>query len=416
MLEKEIIDLERTVIVGIVPQRQSEEKLKEYLDELEFLTVTAGGQVNKRFSQKMDQPNPKTFLGTGKMEEINVYTREHNISTVIFDDELSPSQQKNISKILDCKILDRTNLILDIFAQRAETSYARTQVELAQCQYLLPRLSGMWTHLERQKGGIGLRGPGETEIETDRRIVRDRIALLKDKIKVIDKQMGVQRGNRGAMVRVAIIGYTNVGKSTLMNVVSKSEVFVEDKLFATLDTTVRKVVIKNLPFLLSDTVGFIRKLPTQLIESFKSTLDEVREADLLLHVVDISHPEFEHHIESVNKILEDIKAADKPQIMVFNKIDAYKHLEIEQDDLMTEKTNRHNTLEEWKSTWMSKLGSDNALFISATNKENIEEFREKVYESVRQIHITRFPYNKFLYPDYHEAVDKETAEDEANEI
>ena len=416
MLEKEIIDLERTVIVGIVTQKQSEEQLKEYLDELEFLTITAGGQVNKRFSQKMEQPNPKTFLGTGKMEEINVYTREHNISTVIFDDELSPSQQKNISKILDCKILDRTNLILDIFAQRAETSYARTQVELAQCQYLLPRLSGMWTHLERQKGGIGLRGPGETEIETDRRIVRDRIALLKEKIKVIDKQQGVQRGNRGAMVRVAIIGYTNVGKSTLMNLVSKSEVFVEDKLFATLDTTVRKVVIKNLPFLLSDTVGFIRKLPTQLIESFKSTLDEVREADLLLHVVDISHPEFEHHIESVNKILEDIKAADKPQIMVFNKIDAYKHLEIEEDDLMTEKTNRHNTLEEWKSTWMSKLGSDNTLFISAMNKENIEEFKEKVYESVRQIHITRFPYNKFLYPDYHEAVEKETADSEENEI
>ena len=416
MLEKETIDLERTVIVGIVTQKQSEEKLKEYLDELEFLTVTAGGQVNKRFSQKMEQPNPKTFLGTGKMEEINVYTREHNISTVIFDDELSPSQQKNISKILDCKILDRTNLILDIFAQRAETSYARTQVELAQCQYLLPRLSGMWTHLERQKGGIGLRGPGETEIETDRRIVRDRIALLKEKIKVIDKQQGVQRGNRGAMVRVAIIGYTNVGKSTLMNLVSKSDVFVEDKLFATLDTTVRKVVIRNLPFLLSDTVGFIRKLPTQLIESFKSTLDEVREADLLLHVVDISHPEFEHHIESVNKILEDIKASDKPQIMVFNKIDAYKHLEIEKDDLMTEKTNRHNTLAEWKATWMSKLGSDNALFISASNKENIEEFKEKVYESVRQIHITRFPYNKFLYPDYHEAVEKETVEEEDDEI
>ncbi len=416
MLEKEILDLERTVIVGIVTQKQSEEQLKEYLDELEFLTVTAGGQVNKRFSQKMEQPNPKTFLGTGKMEEINLYTREHNISTVIFDDELSPSQQKNISKILDCKVLDRTNLILDIFAQRAETSYARTQVELAQCQYLLPRLSGMWTHLERQKGGIGMRGPGETEIETDRRIVRDRIALLKEKIKVIDKQQGVQRGNRGAMVRVAIIGYTNVGKSTLMNLVSKSEVFVEDKLFATLDTTVRKVVIKNLPFLLSDTVGFIRKLPTQLIESFKSTLDEVREADLLLHVVDISHPEFEHHIESVNKILEDIKAGDKPQIMVFNKIDAYKHLEIEEDDLMTEKTNRHNTLEEWKATWMSKLGSDNALFISAMNKENIEEFREKVYESVRQIHITRFPYNKFLYPDYHEATENETTDNEDNEM
>lgn len=416
MLEKETIDLERTVIVGIVTQKQSEEKLKEYLDELEFLTVTAGGQVNKRFSQKMEKPNPKTFLGTGKMEEINLYTREHNISTVIFDDELSPSQQKNISKILDCKILDRTNLILDIFAQRAETSYARTQVELAQCQYLLPRLSGMWTHLERQKGGIGLRGPGETEIETDRRIVRDRIALLKEKIKVIDKQQGVQRGNRGAMVRVAIIGYTNVGKSTLMNLVSKSEVFVEDKLFATLDTTVRKVVIKNLPFLLSDTVGFIRKLPTQLIESFKSTLDEVREADLLLHVVDISHPEFEHHIESVNQILEDIKASDKPQIMVFNKIDAYKHLEIEEDDLMTEKTNRHNTLEEWKTTWMSKLGSNNTLFISARNKENIEEFKEKVYENVRQIHITRFPYNKFLYPDYQDAVEKESADDEEDEI
>ena len=416
MLEKETIDLERTVIVGIVTQKQSEEKLREYLDELEFLTVTAGGQVQKRFSQKMEQPNPKTFLGTGKMEEINLYTREHNISTVIFDDELSPSQQKNISKILDCKILDRTNLILDIFAQRAETSYARTQVELAQCQYLLPRLSGMWTHLERQKGGIGLRGPGETEIETDRRIVRDRIALLKEKIKIIDKQQGVQRGNRGAMVRVALIGYTNVGKSTLMNVVSKSDVFVEDKLFATLDTTVRKVVIKNLPFLLSDTVGFIRKLPTQLIESFKSTLDEVREADLLLHIVDISHPEFENHIESVNKILEDIKASDKPQIMVFNKIDAYKHLEIEEDDLMTEKTNRHNTLEEWKATWMSKLGSDNALFISATNKENIEEFREKVYESVRQIHITRFPYNKFLYPDYHEAVEKETDDNDTDDI
>ena len=416
MLEKETIDLERTVIVGIVTQKQSEEKLKEYLDELEFLTVTAGGQVNKRFSQKMEKPNPKTFLGTGKMEEINLYTREHNISTVIFDDELSPSQQKNISKILDCKILDRTNLILDIFAQRAETSYARTQVELAKCQYLLPRLSGMWTHLERQKGGIGLRGPGETEIETDRRIVRDRIALLKEKIKVIDKQQGVQRGNRGAMVRVAIIGYTNVGKSTLMNLVSKSEVFVEDKLFATLDTTVRKVVIKNLPFLLSDTVGFIRKLPTQLIESFKSTLDEVREADLLLHVVDISHPEFEHHIESVNQILEDIKASDKPQIMVFNKIDAYKHLEIEEDDLMTEKTNRHNTLEEWKTTWMSKLGSNNTLFISARNKENIEEFKEKVYENVRQIHITRFPYNKFLYPDYHDAVEKESADDEEDEI
>jgi GTP-binding protein HflX len=405
MLEKEIINFERTVIVGIVTQNQNEEKLTEYLDELEFLTFTAGGEVVKRFSQKLEKPNPKTFLGTGKMEEINLYIRENAISTVIFDDELSPSQQKNISKILDCKVLDRTNLILDIFAQRAETSYARTQVELAQCQYLLPRLSGMWTHLERQKGGIGLRGPGETEIETDRRIVRDRIALLKEKIKTIDKQMSVQRGNRGAMVRVALVGYTNVGKSTLMNVISKSEVFVENKLFATLDTTVRKVVIKNLPFLLSDTVGFIRKLPTQLIESFKSTLDEVREADLLLHVVDISHADFEEHIASVNQILLDIKSNNKPTIMVFNKIDAYKHLVIEADDLITEKTTKHYTLEEWKATWMSSVGEKNALFISATNKENFEEFREKIYEAVREIHISRFPYNKFLYPDYKDAIE-----------
>lgn len=407
MLEKEVINFERTVIVGIVTQNQNEEKLTEYLDELEFLTFTAGGEVIKRFSQKLERPNPKTFLGTGKMDEISIYIKEKNISTVIFDDELSPSQQKNISKILDCKVLDRTNLILDIFAQRAETSYARTQVELAQCQYLLPRLSGMWTHLERQKGGIGLRGPGETEIETDRRIVRDRIALLKEKIKTIDKQMSVQRGNRGAMVRVALVGYTNVGKSTLMNVISKSEVFVENKLFATLDTTVRKVVIKNLPFLLSDTVGFIRKLPTQLVDSFKSTLDEVREADLLLHVVDISHADFEEHINSVNQILKDIKSDDKPTIMVFNKIDAYKNEVIEEDDLMTERTTKHYTLEEWKATWMSNVGEKNALFISATNKQNFEEFREKVYEAVRQIHITRFPYNKFLYPDYKDAVEKE---------
>jgi len=407
MLEKETIKFEKTVIVGIVTQKQNEDKLTEYLDELEFLTFTAGGEVVKRFFQKMERPNPKTFLGTGKMDEINLYVKENDISTVIFDDELSPSQQKNITKILNCKVLDRTNLILDIFAQRAETSYARTQVELAQCQYLLPRLSGMWTHLERQKGGIGMRGPGETEIETDRRIVRDRIALLKEKIKVIDKQMSVQRGNRGAMVRVALVGYTNVGKSTLMNVISKSDVFVENKLFATLDTTVRKVVIKNLPFLLSDTVGFIRKLPTQLVDSFKSTLDEVREADLLLHVVDISHPDFEDHIESVNQTLLDIKSNNKPTIMVFNKIDAYKHLTIDEDDLITEKTKRHYTLEEWKSTWMSDVGPENALFISATNKENFEEFRERVYESVRQIHITRFPYNKFLYPDYKDAVDKE---------
>ena len=407
MLEKNDTSLEKSVIVGIITQNQSEEKLKEYLDELEFLIFTAGGEVTKRFIQKMDKPNPKTFLGTGKIEEVHHYIRENQITTVIFDDELSPSQQKNISKILDCKVLDRTNLILDIFAQRAETSYARTQVELAQCQYLLPRLSGMWTHLERQKGGIGMRGPGETEIETDRRIVRDRISLLREKIKVIDKQMSVQRSNRGAMVRVALIGYTNVGKSTLMNAISKSEVFVENKLFATLDTTVRKVVIKNLPFLLSDTVGFIRKLPTQLVDSFKSTLDEVREADLLLHVVDISHPEFEDHIASVQQTLIDIKSANKPVIMVFNKIDAYKHETIEEDDLITERTSKHYTLNDWKSTWMSNVGPENALFISAIEKENFEQFRERVYEAVRQIHITRFPYNKFLYPDYKDAVDKE---------
>lgn len=407
MLEKETIQIERTVIVGIVTQNQSEVKLTEYLDELEFLTFTAGGEVVKRFFQKMEKPNPKTFLGTGKMDEINHYVRSYAINTVIFDDELSPSQQKNITKILNCKVLDRTNLILDIFAQRAETSYARTQVELAQCQYLLPRLSGMWTHLERQKGGIGMRGPGETEIETDRRIVRDRISLLKEKIKVIDKQMSIQRSNRGAMVRVALVGYTNVGKSTLMNVISKSEVFVENKLFATLDTTVRKVVIKNLPFLLSDTVGFIRKLPTQLVDSFKSTLDEVREADLLLHVVDISHPDFEDHISSVNQTLVDIKSDQKPTIMVFNKIDAYKNLTIDEDDLITQKTKRHFTLEEWKQTWMHDVGEENALFISAINKQNMEVFRERVYEAVRKIHITRFPYNKFLYPDYKDAVEKE---------
>ena len=407
MLEKEVIDFEKSIIVGIITQNQSEDKLHEYLDELEFLTFTAGGTVVKRFSQKMDKPNPKTFVGTGKLEEIKYYIKDNDIKTVIFDDELTPSQSKNITKELDCKVLDRTNLILDIFAQRAETSYARTQVELAQCQYLLPRLTGMWTHLERQKGGIGMRGPGETEIETDRRIVRDRISILKDKIKVIDKQMATQRSNRGAMVRVALVGYTNVGKSTLMNAVGKSDVFVENKLFATLDTTVRKTVIKNLPFLLSDTVGFIRKLPTQLVESFKSTLDEVREADLLLHVVDISHPEFEDHIASVNQILQDIKSADKPTIMVFNKIDAFQPVYFDENDLSVEKTTKHYTLEDWKNTWMSKLGESKTLFISATEKANFEEFREKVYEAVREIHITRFPYNKFLYPDYKDAVENE---------
>ncbi|MFS4482565.1 GTPase HflX [Hyunsoonleella sp. 2307UL5-6] len=391
--------LEKAVLIGIVTKDQDETKLKEYLDELEFLTFTAGGYAVKRFTQKMDMPNAKTFIGSGKMEDVLKFIKENDIDTAIFDDELSAAQERNISKILDVKVLDRTNLILDIFAQRAQTSYARTQVELAQCEYLLPRLRGMWTHLERQKGGIGMRGPGETEIETDRRIVRDKIALLKKRIKTIDKQMAVQRGNRGKMVRVALVGYTNVGKSTLMNVVSKSEVFAENKLFATLDTTVRKVVIQNLPFLLSDTVGFIRKLPTQLVDSFKSTLDEVREADLLLHVVDISHPNFEEHIASVNKILGEIKSSDKPTIMVFNKIDAYQPEPIDEDELDTEKTKRHYTLEEWKSTWMSKVGN-NALFISAINKSNLEDFKKRVYDEVREIHVTRFPYNHFLYPDY----------------
>ncbi len=406
MLEKNDIEYEKAVLIGIVTREQSEEKLDEYLDELEFLTYTAGGEVMKRFTQKMDAPNPKTFIGTGKMEDVRAFVEEHEIGAAIFDDELSPAQQKNIERILHCKVLDRTGLILDIFAQRATTSYARTQVELAQYEYLLPRLAGMWTHLERQRGGIGMRGPGETEIETDRRIVRDKIALLKKKLETIDRQMEVQRGNRGQLVRVALVGYTNVGKSTLMNVISKSEVFAENKLFATLDTTVRKVVIRNLPFLLTDTVGFIRKLPTQLVESFKSTLDEVREADLLLHVVDISHPQFEDHIASVNQILAEIKSAEKPTLMVFNKIDAYKAEKIEEDDLMTEKTSSHNTLAEWKNTWMNRLGED-VLFISALNKENMEEFKKKVYEAVRQIHITRFPYNNFLYPEYDTYTDEE---------
>ncbi|MBL4888343.1 MAG: GTPase HflX [Flavobacteriaceae bacterium] len=401
MLENAKIDYEKTVLIGVITKGQDEEKSKEYLDELEFLTYTAGGEVAKRFVQKMEKPNPKTFLGTGKMEEVLNFVEDNDIGVAIFDDELTPAQQKNIEKILRCKIIDRTNLILDIFAQRAQTSYARTQVELAQYQYLLPRLTGLWTHLERQRGGIGMRGPGETEIETDRRIVRDRIALLKKKIKTIDKQMAVQRGNRGALIRVALVGYTNVGKSTLMNVISKSEVFAENKLFATLDTTVRKVVIKNLPFLMSDTVGFIRKLPTQLVESFKSTLDEVREADLLLHVVDISHPSFEEHIASVNLILDEIKCADKPVLMVFNKIDAYVPEHIDEDDLETPKTKAHYTLKEWKKTWMNAVKGE-ALFISALEKVNLEEFKSAVYSRVREYHITRFPYNRFLYPEYTE--------------
>jgi GTP-binding protein HflX len=400
MLEKKDIELEKAVLIGVITKEQDEVQSKEYLDELAFLTFTAGGDVLKRFTQKMDMPNPKTFIGKGKMEDVRQFIKDNNVGTAIFDDELSAAQERNISKILECKVLDRTNLILDIFAQRAQTSYARTQVELAQCEYLLPRLKGMWTHLERQKGGIGMRGPGETEIETDRRIVRDRIALLKAKIKTIDKQMSIQRGNRGKMVRVALVGYTNVGKSTLMNVISKSEVFAENKLFATLDTTVRKVVIQNLPFLLSDTVGFIRKLPTQLIESFKSTLDEVREADLLLHIVDISHPNFEEHIESVNKILGEIDGADKPTIMVFNKIDAYQAEPYDETDLVIERTKAHYSLKEWKNTWMHRVGENNALFISALNKQNLDEFKKRLYDEVREIHVTRFPYNHFLYPDY----------------
>jgi len=398
MLEKKTIDHEKTVLIGVMNREQNESKVSEYLDELEFLTFTAGGEVSKRFVQRMDIPNPKTYIGSGKLEEVEAYVKEHDIGSVIFDDELSPVQQRNIEKQLRCKILDRTGLILDIFAQRARTSYARTQVELAQYEYLLPRLTGLWTHLERQRGGIGMRGPGETEIETDRRIVRDRIALLKKKLTKIDRQMETQRGNRGSLVRVALVGYTNVGKSTLMNVISKSDVFAENKLFATLDTTVRKVVIGNLPFLLSDTVGFIRKLPTQLVESFKGTLDEVREADLLLHVVDISHPNFEEHIASVNKILGEIGSSDKETIMVFNKIDLYTPEVIEDDDLTTERTNKHLTLAEWQQTWMQQVGA-NALFISALNKENLDEFKKRVYTSVRQIHVTRFPYNNFLYPE-----------------
>jgi GTP-binding protein HflX len=398
MLEKKKEQYETAVLIGLITKDQDADKLKEYMDELEFLAYTAGAEVLKRFEQRMDMPNPKTFIGSGKMEQVQQFVEEHEVGTAIFDDELSPAQQKNIERILKCKVVDRTNLILDIFAQRAQTSYARTQVELAQYEYLLPRLAGMWTHLERQRGGIGMRGPGETEIETDRRIVRDRIALLKRKLAKIDKQMAVQRGNRGSLVRVALIGYTNVGKSTLMNVISKSDVFAENKLFATLDTTVRKVVIGNLPFLLSDTVGFIRKLPTQLVESFKSTLDEVREADLLLHVVDISHPSFEDHISSVNAILDEIDSADKPVLMVFNKIDSYQPEVIDEDDLVTEPTTAHYTLEQWQQTWMSKMDGD-AIFISALNKENLEEFRRTVYKKVREIHVTRFPYNNFLYPE-----------------
>ena len=398
MIEKKEQQYEKTVLVGVITSQQSAEQAKEYLDELAFLAYTAGGEVLQQFIQNVQVPNPKTFIGSGKMESVAKYVSDNEVSTVIFDDELTPAQQGNIERILRCKILDRTGLILDIFAQRAQTSYARTQVELAQYQYLLPRLKGLWTHLERQRGGIGMRGPGETEIETDRRIVRDKISLLKKKLTVIDKQMSTQRGNRGSLVRAALVGYTNVGKSTLMNVVAKSQVFAENKLFATLDTTVRKVVIGNLPFLLSDTVGFIRKLPTQLVESFKSTLDEVQEADLLIHVVDISHPNFEEHIASVNQILGEINAQNKPTLMVFNKIDRYSPEPFDADDLINERSTKNYSLAEWESTWMSQTNGQ-ALFISALNKTNLADFRERIYHEVRAIHVQRFPYNHFLYPE-----------------
>lgn len=414
MLEKKETNYEKVVLVGLVTQKQSEEKLTEYMDELEFLTFTAGAEVAARFIQKVDKPDPKTFVGSGKLNEILDYVVENNIDTLIFDDELTPSQLKNIEKVVERKVIDRTQLILDIFAQRAQTSYARTQVELAQYQYLLPRLTRMWTHLERQRGGIGMRGPGETEIETDRRIIRDRITLLKEKLKVVDKQMATQRKNRGQLVRVALVGYTNVGKSTLMNVLSKSDVFAENKLFATLDTTVRKVVVGNLPFLLTDTVGFIRKLPTQLVESFKSTLDEVREADLLVHVVDISHESFEDHVDSVNQILAEIDSNDKPTIMVFNKIDNFSYVPKADDDL-TEMAFENYSLEDWKRTWMSKTNYP-TLFISATEKDNLEELRKTIYDEVKEIHTKRFPYNNFLFQYYEEEVEEEDAEESDNEI
>ena len=379
MIENKQIEYENTVIVGVVNREQGESVVKDYLDELSFLSETAGGVVKKRFIQKLDSPNPKTFIGTGKISEIQVYNKKNDISSVIFDDELSPTQQGNLERILKCKIIDRTGLILDIFAQRAKTSYAKNQVELAQYQYLMPRLKGLWTHLERQKGGIGMRGPGETEIETDRRIVRDKISLLKNKLKNIDRQMSVQRGNRGSLVRVALVGYTNVGKSTLMNLISKSKVFAEDKLFATLDTTVRKIVVENLPFLITDTVGFIRKLPTQLVESFKSTLNEITESDLILHIVDISHPNYDDHIDSVNSILEQIKCSNKPSVIVFNKIDKLNEEELE--------------------NFKFKDNNGSNLFISAYKKINLDKLKRMLYNEVRKIHIKRFPYNNFLYPD-----------------
>lgn len=388
------VTVERAVLVGLITDQQNDQQSKEYLEELDFLAHTAGAQAVKHFTQRLPFANPKTFIGKGKLHEVRTFIKANDISLVIFDDELGPSQIRNIEKELECKILDRSTLILDIFASRARTAHSRTQVELAQYQYMLPRLTRLWTHLERQKGGIGMRGPGETQIETDRRIIQQKIALLKSKLVKIDKQKAIQRGNRGALVRVALVGYTNVGKSTIMNQLSKSEVFAENKLFATLDTTVRKVVIDNLPFLLSDTVGFIRKLPHQLVESFKSTLDEVREADILLHVVDISHPNFEDQIEVVNKTLKEIHVSEKPTIMVFNKVDAFTYEKKEEDDL-TPSTKANVSLEEWKKTWMAKEAQ--CVFISALQKDNFTFFRTVLYDMAKDIHAKRFPYNHFLY-------------------
>lgn len=386
---------ERIVVVSVIPQGVDERRVKENLDELEFLALTAGAKSEKGFTQKLERANSRTYVGTGKLEEIKSYIVENGISLVIFDDELSPSQLRNLERELGCRILDRTNLILDIFAQRAKTAYAKTQVELAQYQYLLPRLTRMWTHLERQRGGIGMRGPGESQIETDRRIILSKISLLKEQLKKIDRQMSSQRGNRGSLVRVSLVGYTNAGKSTLMNLLSKSDVFAENKLFATLDTTVRKVVIENVPFLLSDTVGFIRKLPTQLIESFKSTLDEVREADILLHVVDISHPDFEEQIKAVNETLMEIGAKDKPIFMVFNKIDAYNYIEKTEFDFEEEKP-ENVSLETLEKMWIAKENSA-CIFISAKEKINIDRLRKDIYQMVRSIHEGRYPFNNLLY-------------------
>ena len=405
---------ERTVLVGLVTRLQDERKTDEYLDELAFLADTAGAEPVARFTQRLDYPNPRTYVGTGKLEELRLYIEENDIELVIFDDELSPKQVANIEKELKVKILDRTSLILDIFAKRAQTATARTQVELAQYQYLLPRLTRMWTHLERQRGGIGMRGPGETQIETDRRIILDRISRLKEELQAIDRQKTVQRKNRGKLTRVALVGYTNVGKSTLMNLLSKSEVFAENKLFATLDTTVRKVVVENLPFLLTDTVGFIRKLPSHLVESFKSTLDEVREADVLVHVVDISHPNFEEQIEVVNKTLADVCGkSDKPVIMVFNKIDAFSYTPKDPDDL-TPATRENVSLPELQRTWMSRMGN-NCVFISAKDKLNIEELKQKLYEKAREIHTERFPYNDFLYQK-HEDLEAEAQDPDKEDL